>query len=935
MSNNNVMVIIAAQDDTGAVRDQVLQGLKNMATEAGSTGSAFTKLGGTLNEALGSLGVSLAIGEIVSKLGALVSSSMEAGIEIGHLSQKTGISVQNLSVMGYAADQNGVSVELLAKGYKKLSTTLVQYQAGSKEAEKTFNDLGISQRELADTGGDLWKVGELISDRFAGMPDGFKKNAAATALFGKAGSDLIPLLNQGSASMQGYASQAQALGLVLDEAGVKKMEALHQASLDADGAMKGLGLTLSEVLSLGLQGAAEFAAKLIEKLHALSSNDDNNTAGFRKYVPQDIASVAGDDLDAKRVEAANSRHAAKQQLDDLEASHEKGLISVSQYNAQKLALNKQYWTAEQTMQGAFYLSELDKAGDYHDKLKAEDAKIGFIGRQMGEEGPGSDYASDKAAMESLQSAAAESGRAMRDASEKANAKPQAADLTPTDPNAANKAAKMESAVKERNAAMAKLAEESAQVRYQAEKAGLDKQLAELESSHKRELVSDGDFYAQKLQIQKAALDAETKEQLEKQADIDKNITSLQANAKKHGGALSVDLNAGTVSGGKHPGDAEAVEDQAKIADLLEQRLKISAQIAQISANTAKLEMESATDIYEVKKKQLEMGDELAAKREDSAGIAVVARLKEAADKYAEERKALQSAMDSARASGDPSQILPASDALSNADANFNQGQQAIRTKGVGEQYGLASAQIGAKRTAVSGAADRGEISTSQAQQAKIELDQQEAAELQKLLVAYQQLAAAGDLQATEKVIELGTQIKELQSPVDQAAAHMREQFDGAFQGLFENMQKGKKDWQSFVKDVQKIILSATYKQVLEPTVQAGLGSVFKNGSKGVPFAGSHPTAGIGSALASIPGLSKIPGLAPKGAQGGGGLTVQIINQTSAPASATATSSGGQSPADSDKITEMLTPHVISIVLSDLEHGGSIGQAISGGGLLTT
>jgi hypothetical protein len=51
------------------------------------------------------------------------------------------------------------------------------------------------------------KALKQIADRFADMPDGAKKAELAVALFGKAGADLIPLLNQGAASLELFKSK--------------------------------------------------------------------------------------------------------------------------------------------------------------------------------------------------------------------------------------------------------------------------------------------------------------------------------------------------------------------------------------------------------------------------------------------------------------------------------------------------------------------------------------------------------------------------------------------------------------------------------------------------------------------------------------------------------------------------------------------------------
>lgn len=225
-------------------------------------GGIFETLG--LGGLIGGIGVVGTLTAITTALAEMTSKSVDLGVELGHLSQKTGISAENLSVLKYASDQSGVGIEALTKGFKKLSTELDGYNNGSKSAKAAFDELGISQTQLKETSGDLWKVLGLVADRFAEMPDGYKKNAEASKLFGKAGTDLIPMLNGGSEAMEKYKAEATALGIVLDEKGIAKMEELHHKSIELHAAMDGLGLSIVTSLAPGLERAASAMERLIQ-----------------------------------------------------------------------------------------------------------------------------------------------------------------------------------------------------------------------------------------------------------------------------------------------------------------------------------------------------------------------------------------------------------------------------------------------------------------------------------------------------------------------------------------------------------------------------------------------------------------------------------------------------------------------------------------------
>jgi hypothetical protein len=159
---------------------KVSGGLKGLAGAAGG-----------LSGALGSL-VPLATG---AGLAAMAKGAIDAADDMNDLSQKTGVSVESLSKFQQAANASGSSIEGVGAAMIKLNKGL---GAGTGPAVEALKTLGIS---ATDASGKLKSTDTImleVADKFAKMPDGANKTAAAIALFGKAGADMIPLLNGGS-----------------------------------------------------------------------------------------------------------------------------------------------------------------------------------------------------------------------------------------------------------------------------------------------------------------------------------------------------------------------------------------------------------------------------------------------------------------------------------------------------------------------------------------------------------------------------------------------------------------------------------------------------------------------------------------------------------------------------------------------------------------
>lgn len=167
-----------------------------------SAQSAMARLG----QSAASLGAGLSVGVFANWAKGLI----DAADNVNDLSQKIGISVRDLGSWQLAAESSGASLETIGRGIKGLAPNITKFS-------KEFEALGISTKDPNKALIDL-------ADVIAAMPDGFEKNALAVKLFGKAGADLIPMLNMGSRALAesavksaDYAQQLAKLAPVADE----------------------------------------------------------------------------------------------------------------------------------------------------------------------------------------------------------------------------------------------------------------------------------------------------------------------------------------------------------------------------------------------------------------------------------------------------------------------------------------------------------------------------------------------------------------------------------------------------------------------------------------------------------------------------------------------------------------------------------------------
>ena len=227
-----------------------LQGLQGQAKNAAL---GFNNLKG----AVAGFGAAIAGSAIVAGLGAIVKKSIDAGDELFNLQAKTGVAATALIGIGNAAKLADVDVGTLGKGITKLNINLVKAAEGNEDLARKFQALGVDVKDANGQVVPADKALKQIADRFADMPDGAQKAAAAVALFGKAGADLIPLLNEGAASMEkftykvgeDFAARSDKFNDTITELGIKT---------------QGFGLELTDALLPALQSILEVFSDLFD-----------------------------------------------------------------------------------------------------------------------------------------------------------------------------------------------------------------------------------------------------------------------------------------------------------------------------------------------------------------------------------------------------------------------------------------------------------------------------------------------------------------------------------------------------------------------------------------------------------------------------------------------------------------------------------------------
>lgn len=181
----------------------------------------------------------------------IAKSTANFGDEQLKTSQKTGVNIRALGGLQFAAKLADVENVQLAQGLKFLSQNMAEAVRGTGDGEQAFKRMGISAvtatGQLRPTEAVLLDVAEA----FANTADGAAKTEMATKLFGRAGMELIPFLNQGKVGIQDLMAEAEKLGLVMSEKNAKAAEKFNDDLKRLESTAQGIKLTIgTELISV-------------------------------------------------------------------------------------------------------------------------------------------------------------------------------------------------------------------------------------------------------------------------------------------------------------------------------------------------------------------------------------------------------------------------------------------------------------------------------------------------------------------------------------------------------------------------------------------------------------------------------------------------------------------------------------------------------------
>lgn len=236
--------------------------------KAGKKGDEAAKRWENAGKVLGAAAAAAVVG-----IAGLVAAQISAADQAGEMAARLSVSTEWITGMGYAAKMSGTDVQVLERGLGALTGTMAKAAGGSQEQQRLFAAIGVSATDVTGQLKPLDQILPQIADKFLAFQDGPAEAALATRLFGDAGRELLPMLNQGAAGMDQLRARAAELGMVIGDDTAARAGELNDQIDELVGQVRGVGTEIAAALLPMLVEAATATAQWLQEARSDGSLD--------------------------------------------------------------------------------------------------------------------------------------------------------------------------------------------------------------------------------------------------------------------------------------------------------------------------------------------------------------------------------------------------------------------------------------------------------------------------------------------------------------------------------------------------------------------------------------------------------------------------------------------------------------------------------------
>jgi hypothetical protein len=236
-------------DDSALAR-----GLARAQARIRAFGAAIAGAGSGLMAMGAGLVKAAALIQVPASLGVKAFTSL--GDEMMKASRRTGITVESLSELAYAADLSGSSLAGLERSIRIMQRTIGGFKDPLEGTTDSLAALGLRARDLANK--TVLDKFLLLAEAISKLPSPSARAAAAMSLFGRAGTELLPLMAQGRRGIEALIHEARRLGLTIGGPDAAAAEEFKDTMETLWAVIKRLGFEVGAALTPALQATSRW-----------------------------------------------------------------------------------------------------------------------------------------------------------------------------------------------------------------------------------------------------------------------------------------------------------------------------------------------------------------------------------------------------------------------------------------------------------------------------------------------------------------------------------------------------------------------------------------------------------------------------------------------------------------------------------------------------
>ncbi len=194
---------------------------------------------------------------VAKKIAGFAIEGIKLADRMDDISLQTGVTTETLSVLGFAAERSGSSLNAVSTGLRTLAVRASDANNGLEESVREFKALGV---EIKDDNNQLKSIDQLlfeVAEGLSKMENSTQRAASAQKLLGRGGLELLPVLTSGKEGLEQFRIEAERLGKIVGTDTAKAASILDDRMVDLQASVQGIQLALVSTLGPAIEAAAE------------------------------------------------------------------------------------------------------------------------------------------------------------------------------------------------------------------------------------------------------------------------------------------------------------------------------------------------------------------------------------------------------------------------------------------------------------------------------------------------------------------------------------------------------------------------------------------------------------------------------------------------------------------------------------------------------